>query len=338
MVNSPALETLILALCGEDFGPLPARAIFLGAEPHPSLHGIPEIVGWQPFKPKADAWNQAGFPRTDSPMGKWPLALVLPGKSRDETLAWFAKGHDLLDRDGVLLVAMPNGAGAARFERELAKASSGICSLQKNKCRSFHAKLRGNWNEELISVWRDLGKRRPILGTEFIAEAGVFSSDGIDAGSAFLAENLPAFLRGSAADLGAGWGYLTDALLRRCPKIEGVDLFEADARALECARSNLTGHERPLRFHWHDVAAGLPGRYDTIITNPPFHTGQSTDIELGRAFLNVAAASLNRSGRLVLVANRQLPYEDVLEASGLAWRIAAENSAFKLLFADRRSA
>jgi 16S rRNA (guanine1207-N2)-methyltransferase len=91
-----------------------------------------------------------------------------------------------------------------------------------------------------------------------------------------------------------------------------------------------------IAYHWHDVTTGLPRTYDAIVMNPPFHTGQATDVDLGRAFLKVAAASLNRGGKLLLVANRQLPYEAALETSGLAWRKIAENKIYKLLFAERR--
>jgi 16S rRNA (guanine1207-N2)-methyltransferase len=89
-------------------------------------------------------------------------------------------------------------------------------------------------------------------------------------------------------------------------------------------------------LHWHDVTTGLPGPFDAILMNPPFHTGQATDVDLGRAFLKVAFASLKRGGKLLLVANRQLPYEAVLEASGLAWRKTAEDRVYKLLFAEKR--
>ena len=55
-----------------------------------------------------------------------------------------------------------------------------------------------------------------------------------------------------------------------------------------------------------------------------------------RAFLKTAAAALKRGGKLYLVANRQLSYEAVLEASRLAWRNAGEDKTYKLLFAERR--
>ncbi|MES2921223.1 MAG: methyltransferase [Verrucomicrobiota bacterium] len=346
-----ALETLMLAFTADGGISPPKRALFIGAEPHPALKDWPEVIGWQPLKPRATAWERAGFARLeDLPDGKWPVVMVLPGKSRDEALAWFAMARDRLEPGGKLVVAMPNTAGAGRFEKELSKASGNIASLQKHKCRAFHATEDGTWNEEVLTEWRALSVPREISG--FTVEAGIFSSDHIDPGSQLLADHLPAHLHGNVADLGAGWGFLSDAVLKRCPNIERLDLFEADARALACARKNLRHHqseviqlssptcyaedEPRIHFHWHDVTTGLPGVYDAIIMNPPFHTGQATDVDLGRAFLKVAAASLKRGGKLLLVANRQLPYEAALETSGLAWRKIAEDRVYKLLFADKR--
>ncbi|MEO8617117.1 MAG: methyltransferase [Luteolibacter sp.] len=309
--------------------------LFLGAEPHPLLGKWPGIVGWQPLKPLATAWEKAGFTRVDELIAaKWPLVLVLPGKSRDEALAWFAMARDHLEPGGKLLVAMPNTAGAGRFEKELSKATGTITSLQKHKCRAFHATEDGTWNEEIFDEWRALGELREISG--FTVQAGIFSSDHIDPGSQLLAAHLPAHLHGHVADLGAGWGFLSDSVLRRCSNIDRLDLYEADSRALACAHINLSGHPREIRYHWHDVTTGLPETYDAIVMNPPFHTGQATDVDLGRAFLRVAFASLKRGGKLLLVANRQLPYEAVLEASGMAWRKVAEDKVYKLLFAEKR--
>lgn len=334
-----ALETLLLALAGDAGEVRRAPALFLGAAPHPALAGWAGLTGWQPFKPLAQAWEHAGHARTDEPVGRWPLVLVLPGKSRDETLGWFGLARAHLAPGGRLVVAMANSSGAARFEKELKQAVGALDSQSKHKCRVFQAIDNGSWDEARIAGWRALLAPRPVAGAEHLqAVAGTFSCEHVDAGSAFLAANLPAHLRGRVADLGAGWGFLSDALLRRCPAVSQLDLFEADARALACARTNLAGHRgcQP-GFHWHDVTSGLPAQYDAIVMNPPFHTGQLTDASLGGAFITTAAAALVRGGRLYLAANRQLPYEAVLDRCGLVWRCAAENATFKLLFADRRA-
>lgn len=328
---SPALETLLLPFSRGDL-PIPPRALFLGAEVHPDLRHWPAVTGWQPHKPLADAWQAAGFPREDAPAGRWPLVLLLPGKSRDETLAAFARAHDLLEEGGTLAVSMPNLAGAARFEKELERAAGSLVSLQKNKCRAFHVVKDGRWDAATLADWRQLGAPRDLDG--FAVEAGIFSADHIDPGSALLAAHLPANLRGRVADLGAGWGFLSRAVLERNPDLKAVHLFESDARALDCARRNLAG---PLfHFHWHDVAGGLPDRFESVVMNPPFHSGQATDIGLGRAFLRAAAASLRMGGRIFLVANRQLPYEAELDALGLTWRKPVEDATYKLLFAEKR--
>ena len=331
-----ALDTLLLAFSGEDGLAVPARALFLGAEPHPVLSSWPDLTGWQPLRPRAVASEQAGLRREDAPTGTYPLVLVLPGKSRDETLAWLALARDHLEPGGRLLAALPNTAGAGRFEKELAKACGRVESIQKHKCRAFHAVADGTWRDEIFAEWRALGGRRPVATTNFVVEPGIFSVDHIDPGSALLAAHMPGGWRGAVADLGAGWGYLSDAVLRKNPQVARIDLFEADARALACARENLAGHDRELRFHWHDVCAGVPGGYDAVVMNPPFHAGQASDVDLGRAFITAAAGALKRGGRLLMVANRQLPYETVLDRCHLAWRVAGGNPTYKVLYAERR--
>lgn len=332
---NPALETLLLPFSRGELA-IPSRTLFLGAEPHPDLKEWPEVTGWQPLFPRAEVWQKAGFPRVEEPADQWPAVLLLPGKSKDEALASFARAYDLLEDGGVLVVAMPNTGGAARFEKEFAAAAGEIGSIQKNKCRVFHAIKSPAWNQAVLAEWRTLGEPRTVESTGFIVEAGIFSVDHVDPGSALLAEHLPANLKGLAADLGAGWGYLSHALLGKNPKLKALHLFEADTRALSCAKKNLSGDTTPLEFHWADVTAGLPEKYEVIVMNPPFHSGHFTDISLGRAFLRTAADSMRTGGRLFMVANRQLPYEAELDSLGLVWKKPVEDNTYKLLFAEKR--
>lgn len=334
---NPALETLMRTFSGSDPLAVPSGALFIGAEPHPDLVAWPDLTGWQPIKHRAESWDQAGLTRVDElPEGRWPVVLVLPGKSRDEILASFALARDRLEEGGCLVAAMPNTTGAGRFEKTLGSATRSIRSIQKNKCRAFHAIEDGSWDENLFAEWRVLTLSHQIPGTNYTTRAGLFSSEHIDPGSQMLVDHLPDHLGGRVADLGAGWGFLSAEVLRRSPKIKSLDLFEADARALDCARHNLADDER-VSFHWHDVVNGLPATYDLILMNPPFHTGHATRIDLGRAFIKTAADSLRRDGTLYLVANRQLPYEAVLETKGLTFRRVAENKTYKLIIAEKRA-
>jgi 16S rRNA (guanine1207-N2)-methyltransferase len=144
----------------------------------------------------------------------------------------------------------------------------------------------------------------------FRTVAGVFSADGIDRGSALLAAALPAEMKGRVADLGAGWGYLAQAVLGRTG-VKECHLVEAEADALDCARVNVTD-ERAV-FHWADATTvKLPRVMDHVVMNPPFHQGRDADPGLGIAFIGAAARMLSPPGVLWLVANRHLPYDRVL--------------------------
>lgn len=169
----------------------------------------------------------------------------------------------------------------------------------------------------------------------FLTAPGVFSADRVDAGSRLLAGCLPE-LAGRAADFGAGWGYLSRAILEN-PGIVSLDLVEADATALDCARHNVK--DLRARFHWADATRFDGGPYDVVVMNPPFHAARAATPELGQAFIARAAQRLTASGSLWLVANRHLPYEKALEAAFRRVEPIGRDPAFKVLHAQgpRRS-
>ena len=322
---NPALETL--ALAHQEHFTAGGNTLFLGAEPHPL---IGHVTAWQPLRPLAQQCIRSDMNLCEQPTGTFRTILFLPGKSKDETLSGFARAHDLLAPNGTLIVSLSNTSGASRFEKILSQATPLLFSISKNKCRAFGVSNAHPWLPELLETWRRLAEPQLIPGTDFTTEPGIFSTAHIDPGSALLATLIPHSLRGHVADLGAGWGYLSRIALEKSPKISRIDLFEADARALRCAGKNVP---HPATFHWHDVTCGLPQPYDHIITNPPFHTGQSKDTDLGKAFLTAAAAALKRGGTLHLVANRQLPYEAHLTSLGLHPRLLAETAIYKVIVA-----
>ncbi|WP_136683527.1 class I SAM-dependent methyltransferase [Falsirhodobacter xinxiangensis] len=156
---------------------------------------------------------------------------------------------------------------------------------------------------------------------------GVFSADGPDRGSVLLAAALPK-LKGRVIDLGAGWGYLSRAALERGAK--SVDVVEAEAAALDCARANLPAET--CSFHWADALSWKPlGLAAHVVCNPPFHTTREADPALGMAFVKAAARMLASDGTLWLVANRHLPYRDTLAATFREHEEIAGDSAFRVI-------
>lgn len=239
---------------------------------------------------------------------------------------------------GRVVASVSNNEGARSSESDLAQLTGSVETLVKNKCRVFWSPpLHGAVDNQVHTQWLELDAIRPIGDGRFVSRPGVFAWDHIDPASALLARHFAADLKGRAADLGAGFGYLSVELLARCPHVTALDLYEAEKRALDLARVNASTSARtPTNYFWHDVTTGLPQTYDVIVTNPPFHTGNRTDRpDIGRRFITVAAESLAPHGRLLLVANRHLPYESVLTQSFGRVRTLVQQHGFKIIEAVR---
>lgn len=334
--DDPALDVLFLPLdSGALAWPAPGGTLFLRARAGVALNAARRHrpVCEQSFRPWAEALERDGLAVSESNSGRFARVLVLAPRQRDESRALLARAVAQAEAGGVVVACAPNKEGARSMEDDLARLAGPVHSLSKRHCRvCWTAPLGDAVDRALLDEWRALDAPRPIVEGRFRSRPGLFAWDRIDAASALLAAQLPADLCGRAADLGAGWGYLSSELLARCPGITTIDLYEAEARALALARENLAGARVPLGFHWHDVAAGLPaGGYDVIVSNPPFHQGRADDPDLGRAFIAAAARALRPGGRLWLVANRHLAYERTLAGSFASVREVVESEGFKVI-------
>lgn len=339
------LETLFLPLSEGHLAWPASGALFLRARAGAPLQARawPGLVCHQTFAPDAAALERLRLrvetDDLDSATQKFPLVLILPPRQRDEARALLARAVRLTERGGRIIASMSNDEGARSGEADLERIVGPLTTLTKNKCRVFwSAPLHEPHDAALVEEWLRLDDVQPIDGGRFVSRPGVFAWDRIDVASRLLAEHLPPDLAGRAADLGAGFGYLSVELLQRCARIAALDAYEAERRALDLARRNLAALESraAIRYCWHDVTAGLPNSYDAIVCNPPFHTHARADRpDIGRRFIAAAAQSLRPGGRLWLVANRHLPYEQALGAGFERVRIVTQQHGFKIVEAQK---
>ena len=339
-MHDPASDALLLPFISGQVSWPAAPALFLRAREGMALraHAPRTLACEQGFRPAFDALRRAGFtahaPGEAGAGDAHPLVLLLPPRQRDEARALFADAFRRVAPGGTVVAAMANDAGAKSGQADFEALFGTAAVASKHKCRVFRAVRGERADASLAQRWAELDAPRPILDGRFTSRPGVFAWDRIDAASALLAAHLPETLSGHAADLGAGWGYLSHDLLSRCAGISALDVVEAEARALDCARANLApfGGRVALDFQWRDVTSGLSRRYDVIVTNPPFHALRGdTRPDIGRAFIAAAADALVPGGALWLVANRQLPYEEVLDARFASVRIVAQRDGFKVV-------
>lgn len=284
-----------------------ARALFANAAPHRALTAWRgRIDAVQPWKPTADALAASGVRLVDAPEGPYDIAFVRLQRQRERHLGDLARALEALKPGGTLAVCGPNALGGARLAEDLRAMGVAGTATSKRKCRLVVATRAPTLD---LARWIAIDAPRRVAAIDAWSAPGIFAWDRIDPGSALLLDHLPK-LDGKVADLGAGWGALSRALLARAPDAE-LHAYEADARALDCLRKNVPG----AKAVWHDVTASLPERgYDAIVSNLPFHDPRGENRALAEKFARAGRAALAPGGRFYAVANIHLPYEKTLDA------------------------
>lgn len=276
------------------------------------------------FKPDADWFTARGYAVNPSKDGlAHAAAIVCLPRSREGAQALLARAEAEVAAGGPVAVDGQKSDGVDSILKDLRGRVALSDALSK-----AHGKIAVFPAGRALQGWR--AAARDIGG--FATLPGVFSADGIDRGSAMLAEVLPPDLKGKVADLGAGWGFLSRVALQS-PAIRELHLVEAEADALDCARANID--DPRAVFHWADATAWkAPVALDAVIMNPPFHTGRDADPALGAAFIAAAARLLHPQGVLWMVANRHLPYDRSLTALFRDVQDIGGDAAFRLVRAS----
>ncbi|TPI14916.1 class I SAM-dependent methyltransferase [Mesorhizobium sp. B4-1-3] len=317
--------------------PLPrkdARVLFLGAEPgfrlpegfEAALHLV------QGFRPYFRALQASGYTVTPRVEGSgFDMALVLAGRHRGQNERRIAEAIERVAPGGLVVIAGGKDDGIDSLRKRIDMLSPLEGHLPKHHGVAFWFRRTGT---EAAAALR-AGNRDLVIEGGFKTAPGMFSFDRIDAGSKLLAANLPGDLKGNVADFCAGWGYLAAEVLQRSQGLTTLDLYEADFEALEAARLNVHGVIEP-RFFWIDLLTeGVERRYDAVVMNPPFHSGRAAEPGIGAGIIRAASKALKPGGRLFMVANRQLPYEQILDAAFASHVEIAHDNMFKVFSARR---
>lgn len=335
---SDALATLFYPL---ETGLLkPGRMLFLNAQPYSFLDQLDQntLVLQQFFKPYEAALGAGGYdvhPAIPSDREAFDMVMLAAPKNQIETLYLMARGLQALKPGGVLVVAAANKAGGGRLVKNfetLGLENTG--NETRNKARAVWGQ-KNALNEEAVTQAIKEGSPQSVCDEGFYSCPGIYGWNKIDQGSALLAQHLPGDLSGNGADFGCGYGYLGTHILQR-DNVKALHNLDADWRALEMCRKNLTEVKSDafVEYAWEDLTQKtMLQNLDFIVMNPPFHEGKLVDISIGEGFIISAAHSLKRGGRLFMVANRQLPYEPVLQQNFSDVQKPCEGQGFKVFCA-----
>jgi 16S rRNA (guanine1207-N2)-methyltransferase len=256
--------------------------------------------------------------------------LWVPTQNKCESLGLLAKGLELLSDDGWLIFSCANDRGAKSYMSHLKKIFPQAEFESKHKCRYamlFKNQAKGR---EQLQEWSDAYKMQKN-DWGYFSFPGIYGWNKIDRGSELLLETLPD-LSGVGADLGAGYGYLSCEIFKS-NNLEKMYLVENDLRALMCSRENLASYT--CDFFWKDIRGEELEikNVDFVVMNPPFHQADDIDYALGRSFIHQAKTILKKNGRLFMVANQFLAYEDLLLECFGGFKKVLQKDGFKVLHA-----
>lgn len=176
------------------------------------------------------------------------------------------------------------------------------------RCGLYHGRLEKQPQFSLESWWAEYN----IDGLTIKTLPGVFSRDGLDVGSQLLLSTLTPHTKGKVLDVGCGAGVLSAALASHSPKVR-LTLCDVSAPAVEASRATLAANGLEGEVFASNVFSEVKGRFDMIISNPPFHDGMQTSLDAAQTLIRGAVRHLNSGGELRIVANAFLPYPKILD-------------------------
>ncbi|XOD70233.1 MAG: 16S rRNA (guanine(1207)-N(2))-methyltransferase RsmC [Sodalis sp. (in: enterobacteria)] len=158
---------------------------------------------------------------------------------------------------------------------------------------------------------------------------GVFSRDGLDHGSELLLSTFDQSIQGHVADIGCGSGVLSAVLGKRSAEVQ-LTLSDAHAPALEASRATLAANCLEGKVLAGNIYSGIVGRFDMIISNPPFHDGMHINLKAVQMLIRESIYHLRIGGELRIVANAFLPYPDLLDTVFGNHQVLMQNGCFKI--------
>ncbi len=176
-----------------------------------------------------------------------------------------------------------------------------------------------------------------VVGRSYrvFSRPGVFSWERLDAGTRALIEAMEVGARDRVLDLGCGTG-IVGVVAADHARAGDVYLVDAHVDALASAErtASANGRTNCLVVASDSTSAVQEIRFDVVVTNPPFHLARHADYDLAIKFIFDAAAVLRPTGRLYVVGNRFLGYDEPLAKAFASVRIASADQHYRVFVGE----
>lgn len=275
----------------------------------------------------------SAFPQSDNEQYDWIIVNLPRQKALLAMLLDCATA--MLSNDGVLWLAGENKAGIKSADKLLKKHFRHVRKLDNARhCSLYEASERldqngfnpGTYREQWTVDYADSRIR-------VLSYPGVFAHGRLDKGTALLLDVLPKVdLNGDILDFACGAGVIGACIAAHHTGTR-LTLLDSSALALEASRETLEANGLHGTTLASDGLSGVDESYDVIVSNPPIHAGIKTDNHLGMRLLEQVQEHIRPGGRLILVANVHLPYEQWLKKRFKRLIELAADDNFKVIMA-----
>ena len=262
------------------------------------------------------------------------LVVIAFPKSKAElnfTLAMLASS---IADDATIIVVGDNKSGI----KSLAKLTSGVLNNvikqdSARHCLLFSAQLIEPQFPFNLEDWFD--DYQITVNSESISVAalpGVFSQKGLDKGTAVLLRHVKQRFSGKLLDFGCGAGVIAAAIGKQNPECQLV-LADVSALALVSAEKTLEMNELSGSFIATDSLSHIVGKFEHIISNPPFHQGLKTFYQATEDFLAGVKSHMSKRADIYVIANSFLKYQPIMERAIGTTDVKVQENGFSLYYA-----
>ena len=231
----------------------------------------------------------------------------------------------LLPAGSDLFIVGENRSGVRSAEQMVAEWAQLTKIDSARRCGLYHGHLEAKPTFNAEAYWDEY----PLGDLTIKTLPGVFSRDGLDTGSNLLLSTLQPHTKGKVLDVGCGAGVLSAMLSRFSPKVR-LTMTDVNAAAVEASKATLAANHLEGDVYPSNVYSEVNGRFDMILSNPPFHDGLQTSLDAAQTLIRGAVKHLNMGGELRIVANAFLPYAQVLDETFGNHEVLAQNGRFKV--------
>ena len=254
--------------------------------------------------------------------------IIKATKQKEETYGLIAKYWDRTMVGREFTIVQANDRGGKSLQKTLETEFDVVTADMRDKSR-YITITKTESEPDCLIEWRKYALIRYVRDIDFYSMPGIFGWNKIDMGSRLLTSFM-SDIKGRVADFGCGYGYLSRYIVKNYKDFDALYCIDNDDRAVECCKRNVKAEN--VTFMVADCTQPMPNlpNLDYVVMNPPFHDKEKEDREIGQKFIQTAHHHLETGGVCWMVANKHLPYEEILKECFSQTQRIVERDGFKI--------